>query len=230
MPVPGLPKPKRSTTTEQAYNTILSAIVDGSIPPGTPLRLQDLADSLGMSMMPIREAIRQLESIGVIESNPHRGARVCPVSPEDLGDTYLTRIIQEGHLVRLAARRFDRAAADECWAALDAQRDALARGHLAEAREAHQRFHYRIYKAADCHWLLRSIAPTWHNSERYRAAGTADPETVRIRRHEHELILKACIDHDPDKAHKALHDHLLNTVRALDPDLADRLNERLRAT
>jgi DNA-binding GntR family transcriptional regulator len=228
MRVTGIKKPKRSTTTEQAYNTILSAIVDGTIPPGSPLRLQDLAESLGMSMMPVREALRQLESIGVIETIPHRGARVCPVSPEDLEDTYLTRIVQEGILVRIAAPLFDDAAAEDCEAALDEQQNALDRGDLAAARLAHERFHFRIYEAAGSKWLLRSLAAAWHNSERYRAASTADPATVRSRRHEHERILDACVKHDAEAAQRALEMHLLSTVEGLDAKMVDQLKVRLR--
>lgn len=227
MPVTGIRKPKRSTTTEQAYNSILTAIIDGTIPPGSPLRLQDLADSLGMSMMPVREAIRQLESIGVIETSPHRGARVCEVSPEDLEDTYLTRIVQEGVLVRLAALRFDDDDANECKTALDEQQSALSRGDLAAARRAHERFHFRIYEAADSKWLLRSISASWHNSERYRAPSTANPTTVKARRIEHERILQACTDRDPDAAQQALAAHLLSTVEGLDRELSARLRQRV---
>ena len=228
MAVTGIRKPSRSTTTQQAYNTILAAIVEGTIPPGSPLRLQDLSDSLGMSMMPIREALRQLESIGVIENIPHRGARVCEVSPEDLADTYLTRLVQEGALVRLAAPLFDDAAAHDCEATLDEQREALDRGDLAAARLAHERFHFRIYEAAGARWLLRSLAPAWRNSERYRAASTADPATVRRRRHEHERILHACVEHRADAAQRALEDHLLSTVGDIDAKLAKQVKKRLR--
>lgn len=225
MAVTGVRRPERSTTNKQAYDAILAAIIDGSIPAGTPLRLQELSDALGMSMMPIREAIRQLESIGVIESIPHRGSRVRAISTQDLADTYLTRNLLEGTLVRLAAPRFDEAAAQECRTALDAQQAALLRGDVAEARRAHERFHYRIYEAAGSRWLLRSIAPTWHNSERYRAASTADLDTVRRRKREHERILRACIDHHPDGAYNALRDHLISSVRAFDADVADQLTE-----
>ena len=228
MSISGLSKPIRTTTTEQAFQAILSAILDGSLPAGTPLRLQALADSLDMSMMPIREAIRQLEAIGVVESAPHRGARVRPVSTADLADIYLARIVQEGSLVRLAAVRFDRAAAEECRAALHAQQAALDRGDVVAAREAHERFHFRIYETAGNQWLLRSVIPSWRNSERYRAATTADAATVRLRRREHERILEACIAHDADEAQRALHDHLRASVMGLAPEATRDLDDRLR--
>ncbi|CAM5412762.1 FadR family transcriptional regulator OS=Streptomyces alboniger OX=132473 GN=CP975_12785 PE=4 SV=1 [Streptomyces alboniger] len=223
MSAAGIRRPQRTTTTEQAYQSILAAILDGTIPADAPLRLQDLSQSLGMSMMPIREAIRQLEAIGVVEIEPHRGARVRAVSADDLEDTYLTRITLEGILVRRAAARFDTAAEEEARKALDDQQKALETGDAAAAREAHERFHHGIYRAAGSMWLFRSIAPTWHNSERYRASSTADAQIVLSRRKDHEQILQACVDGQPEKAQEALQQHLLATVAALDPEVAQRL-------
>ena len=227
MAIPGLSRPKRTTTTEQAYEAILAAITDGSLAAGTPLRLQALAEGLDMSIMPIREAIQRLESLGVVESEPHRGAHVRFISNDELGDIYLARIVQEGSLVRLAATRFTEEAAEEAASALAAQQEALDAGDIPEARAAHQRFHFRIYEAAECQWLMRSVMPSWHSSERYRAASTADPSAVCQRRQEHERILRACIDHDPGEAYQALKVHLLATVDRLVPEVAQELKGRL---
>ncbi|MFF1832496.1 GntR family transcriptional regulator [Paenarthrobacter sp. NPDC058040] len=213
----------RVTTTDQAYNAILTAILDGSIPAGAALPLQELAKSLGMSMMPVREAIRQLEATGIIEMVRHKGARVRPVSDADLEDTYTARIELEGVLVDLAARRFDAADAVKARAFLDEQQVAIANGDAVAARMAHQNFHFSIYESAGSEWLCRSVWPTWHNSERYRSLGMSDPKTVSSRRAEHEAILQACIDHDPVRSRAALREHLMTTVKQLNPAVAERL-------
>jgi len=219
--------PTRTTTADQAYNTILAAILDGSIPAGAALPLQQLAKDLEMSMMPVREAIKQLEAIGIIEVEPHRGARVRPLTEDDLIDTYLTRIVLEGALVRQAAENFDVEVARTAREALDAQQLALRLGDLAGARKAHEDFHFTVYRAAGSRWLFRSIGPTWHNSERYRASALADPTEVDIRRREHELILEQCLARDPDKAYLALKAHLLSTVEGVNGEAASRLTELL---
>lgn len=219
--------PVRTTTTDQAYNTILSAILDGSIPAGSALPLQQLAKDLRMSMMPVREAIRQLEATGIIAVEPHRGARVRPLTDDDLIDTYLTRIVLEGALVKQAAENFDAETAGTAREALDAQQLALRLGDQAGARKAHEDFHFTVYRAAGSHWLFRSIGPTWHNSERYRAAALADPTEVDIRRHEHELILEHCLAHDQGEAYQALKAHLLSTVQGVNGEAAARLSELL---
>ncbi|KQU01959.1 hypothetical protein ASG56_20800 [Rhodococcus sp. Leaf7] len=223
----GLSAPERTTTTDQAREAILRAILDGRIPSGSPLRLQQLADDLGMSMMPIREAIRHLEATGIIEVERHRGARVRPLSDDDLADTYFTRIMLEGTLVRQAAFSVDDTVASDAMQALDAQQLALQLGDRTAARIAHEKFHFTIYRAADLSWLMRSIGPTWQNSERYRAHALADEAGVAVRRTEHESILAACVARDPDRAVHALQEHLLATVQGIDPAIADRIRERL---
>jgi DNA-binding GntR family transcriptional regulator len=214
----------RVTTTDQAYNAVLGAILDGSILPGAALPLQSLARSLGMSIMPVREAIRQLEAIGLIEIEPHRGARVRPVSEEDLEDTYRARIELEGTLVEMAARRLTNRDAENAQLELDAQQLALRGGDLAAARQAHENFHFAIYRAAGSDWLCRSVIPAWRNSERYRAPDLGDPVTQDLRRAEHEEILLACIGRDPGRARTALRKHLMSTFERLNPLLAARLN------
>ncbi|MGQ4598109.1 FCD domain-containing protein [Nocardia sp. R6R-6] len=219
--------PARTTTTDQAYNAILSAILDGSIPAGAALPLQHLAKDLGMSMMPVREAIRQLEATGIIEVEPHRGARVRSLTDEDLIDTYLTRIVLEGALVKQAAQNFDTDTARTAREALDAQQLALRLDDQAGARKAHEDFHFTVYRAAGSPWLFRSIGPTWHNSERYRAGALADPVQVEYRRREHELILDRCLARDPVEAYQALEAHLLSTVEGFHAEAAARLRELL---
>jgi len=77
------------TASQAVTRVLLDAIVDGRIPPGKTLRLQEISDQLGLSMMPVREAIRQLAALDLVGIEPRRGARVRAMSVEDLQDTYL---------------------------------------------------------------------------------------------------------------------------------------------
>src|SRR6185437_6995179 len=78
----GAPKgPMRHRTmAEYALEQLREAIIMGELPAGTPLRLDELARSLGMSISPIREAVRQLEALGLAKHVPHQGARVLDFS------------------------------------------------------------------------------------------------------------------------------------------------------
>src|SRR5918998_5323819 len=102
------------TLAEQAAAELQEAILSGQLEPGAPLRLEKLARTLDMSPMPVREAVRQLERLGLAEHVPHRGARVSRLSVDDLRDTYDARLAVEGLAVRRAAERFSVEEAEQC--------------------------------------------------------------------------------------------------------------------
>lgn len=203
---------KVETASEVATRLILDAIVDGRIPPGTPLRLQEISGQLGMSMMPVREAIRQLAAMDIVEMEPRRGARVRVKSREDLEDTYFSRIVLETTAIREAAHRFTEADAAVAADALAQQEAALAAGDLVAARDAHERFHFALYEASRRAWLVRSILPGWRNSERYRVAALRLAETAGDRTVEHREILAAVQAGDSERAVAALGKHLQHSV------------------
>jgi DNA-binding GntR family transcriptional regulator len=201
------------TLAEKAFETLHAAIITGHLRPGERLPIEELAGVLKMSAMPIREAVRRLDSAGLVENIPHRGARVTELSIHDLAEVYEARLALETLAIRRAAERFD----DE--------REELARRRLTalEARPddssattsaAHTAFHLALYQGADSAWLLRLIRPVWETSERYCLAF---PESRQLaeRGHEHEAIVAACSAHDPDKAALALHDHLATTANSV---------------
>ena len=84
----------------------------GELKPGTPLRLDELARSLGMSISPIREAVRQLEALGLAKHVPHQGARVLDFDIDELRDLFAVRLTIESIAVRRAAERFTEADAE----------------------------------------------------------------------------------------------------------------------
>jgi len=209
---PRIIKPSRQTAGDQAETAVFDAIMDGKIPPGSPLRLHDLAQQLGMSIMPVREALRRLEGLGLVEIVAHKGAWVRPLTLEDLYDTYFTRIHLETLAMRTAAERFTDEDAERAREALAAHAAARASGDQVAARNAHERFHFTLYEACGSEWLVRSIGPAWRNSERYRVESMRHPEHVRARMEEHGEMLDALIAHDPDRAGRALIGHLRATV------------------
>jgi DNA-binding GntR family transcriptional regulator len=204
--------PRRRTAADEAEHALFQGIMDGAIPPGAPLRLQDLADQLDMSMMPIREALRRLQGLGLVEIVAHKGAWVRPLTVEDLYDTYFTRMHLEALALATAARRMTVEAADQARAALEEKRAADARGDLLASRDAHERFHFALYDESGSEWLVRSIWPVWRNSERYRVESMRDPVHARQRALEHDGMLDALEAGDGDEAVRLLHRHLRSSV------------------
>jgi DNA-binding GntR family transcriptional regulator len=201
------------TLAEKAFGALHEAILTGRLRPGERLPIEDLADVLDMSAMPIREAVRRLDAAGLVENIPHRGARVTELSIGDLAEVYDARLALEPLAVRRAAERFTdgaAAVAADRLAALNRLPDDNSPGTWS----AHTAFHFALYDAAGSNWLVRLIRPLWETSERYRLAAPVKRK-LATRRGEHELILQACIDHDTDRAAAALYDHLAMTANVV---------------
>jgi DNA-binding GntR family transcriptional regulator len=138
-----------------------TAILDGNIKPGEWLRQERIAEELGVSSMPVREALKQLAADGVVEHIPYRGARVTRFSPEDVADLYANR----SHLESLAAKSASRnITPDELGElrALHAQmRDELGSIRLSEYARLNRRFHSVIYRASRRDYLVRALDQIW---------------------------------------------------------------------
>jgi DNA-binding GntR family transcriptional regulator len=203
------------TLAETAAAELHQLILSGELPSGTPLRLEELATRLRMSQMPVREGLRRLEALGLVDIIPHRGAWVRETSLEDLRDTYETRIAVESMAVRAAAERFTARDAELAREALDEFAELEPAGDQIAARRAHTDFHFTVYRAGGSRWLPRAIEPLWQNSERYRFVRTRTPEGRAQQRREHEAILDACVAHDVPAAEAALLDHLRGSLRRI---------------
>jgi len=201
------------TLAEKAYETLHAAIISGVLRPGARLPIEELAEHLQMSPMPIREAVRRLDAVGLVHNVPHRGARVTELSVIDLAEVYEVRLSLECLAIRRAAARFTEALARharECLSDLENTGDDAS----VTTSEAHARFHFAFYEGAESAWLLRLIRPAWQVSERYALEW---PQVRRLdeRAGEHREILAACEAHNPDRAAAALRHHLATTANSL---------------
>ncbi|HKU56090.1 MAG TPA: GntR family transcriptional regulator [Gaiellaceae bacterium] len=199
---------RHRTMAEAALERLREAIILGELKPGTPLRLQDLAGSLGTSISPIREAVRQLEALGLAEHVPHHGAKVVALEIEELRELFSIRLALETMALRRAAELFDADDERTARAHLDELDEARRGGDARTAVRAHTAFHFTLYEAARSGRLLRMIRPAWDSCERYRpvllGAGSTQDRHAELDRE----LLGACAARDPDGAAAALHAHL----------------------
>ncbi len=194
---------------EAALERLRESIILGELQPGTPLRLEDLAQRLGMSISPIREAVRQLEALGLAEHVPHHGAKVMGLDVEELRELFAIRLAVETMAVRRAAELFDEGADERARAHLAALDDARHRADTRAAMREHTAFHFTVYEAAQSGWLLRVIRPCWDSCERYRPVLLAEKGALQDRHEELDgELLTACAAHDAARAAAALHAHL----------------------
>lgn len=204
------------TMAERVMVEIHRLIISGTVAPGEPLPIRDLAERFGTSAMPVREALRRLSALGLVEIEPHKGARVSDISITDLEDTYRIRLILEPLAVASAAAHVTEEQGALATAALERNDAMLQAGDIEAARRAHTEFHFLLYRAAQSRWLLRAIEPLWENSDRYRFLEPTAPEIAASKR-EHTQILEACLAHDALEAERAMQKHLndaLSRIRA----------------
>ncbi|TMK23580.1 MAG: GntR family transcriptional regulator, partial [Actinobacteria bacterium] len=165
------------------------------------LRESIILGELGMSISPIREAVRQLEALGLAEHVPHHGAKVMGLDVEELRELFSIRLAIETMAVRRAAERFDEDDEAAARAHLAVYDEARHRADTLAAMREHTAFHFTLYEAAQSSWLLRLIRPCWDSCERYRPVLLAEKGALQDRHEELDVeLLSACAAHAPDRA------------------------------
>jgi DNA-binding GntR family transcriptional regulator len=138
---------RAQSVTATVYDRLREDIVSGALPPGTRLLEAQLSAAMGVSRSPIREALRQLEADGLVESRAHSGAYVRELSADQVWEVYTARSLLEGYAASLAAERAGPEDIERLRAMLAATLDAAERRAYAETIEADFGLHRQI-------WLL----------------------------------------------------------------------------
>lgn len=204
---------------QQAENAIRQAIVDGHFVPGQRITERELTISLGVSRTLVREALRQLESEGLISVIPNRGAVVSELSPGEIEDLYAIRAVLEG----LAARSFaEKANAESLRRLGEAQAAAIAayRANDAEsALQAKNRFYEILVAGAGSASLSEMLATLHSRIKQWRAVGMTHPHRSPERSKEAidglKLIGSAIASRDAAAAEAATRDEARRGAAAL---------------
>ncbi|MCG6875686.1 MAG: GntR family transcriptional regulator [Betaproteobacteria bacterium] len=161
---------------EVAYQRLRAQILDNTLPPGFRALEQELADRLGISRTPVREALIRLQKEGLVEVIPRHGMKVLPVSPSDMRDIYELLSALEGAAAEIVARR---APGEEALAPLaQATRDmakALKNDDLEAWAEADERFHRGLVELSGNRLLIEAVLNLWDRAHRARMS------TLRLR-------------------------------------------------
>ena len=194
------------------------AILEGVYKPGEWLRQERLAQELGVSQMPVREALKELTTEGLIEHVPYRGARVIAFSPEDILDLYHHRAFLEGRAAAAAATNITQ---DE-FIELERLRVEMER-HLAPEdvnayREFNRQFHKLIATASRREYLIRTLTQMWSVFPTMLIANfVAQPLPQRDNPDiaEHRAIVDAIRRHDAVEAENVVKEHIIATGQQL---------------
>lgn len=217
-PRPPQPRLLRQWVTER----IRTDILEGRLTAGEWLRQEQLAQRYEVSQMPVREALKQLISEGLVVHEARRGARVVSVTRQDVADLYACRAVVEGMAARSAAMHITPEQLAEMRRLLGEMKSHLGSPHIAEYRELNRRFHSIISAAApDRSFLAHTLSQIWSTFPSMlwsNVATTAKAPLPGRAPHdvsEHEAILAALEAHDPDQAERAVRAHIEEAGRLL---------------
>jgi DNA-binding GntR family transcriptional regulator len=204
----------RSNLREQIKDVILQRIVEGSYPPGSRIVETRVAQELGVSQGPVREALRDLEQLGCVVHEPYRGCSVRSFSTDELLEAFPVRAALEALAARLAAERITGAELDELDALVSRMRAAARRGDAHEQSQANATFHATIVRASRNSTLERQWQMLEPFSRTYLTVSRPGVDLVALSER-HVPILNALRSHDPEGAGAAMHDHLMGAAELL---------------
>ena len=198
------------TIAGQVAERLKEEILAGEREPGSRLRQVEIAQKLGVSTTPVREALAMLQREGLVRLNAQRGAVVFLPSVRDLREHYEIRAALEALAAAKSAERFEPAWAAPLEAVLDEMRDGPP---AARYIALNQRFHTTLYEHSGRAQLVAMIAALRDASSAYLHIYRAqDDFPVERLDAEHRAILAACVARDPERAAAATREHLENTV------------------
>jgi DNA-binding GntR family transcriptional regulator len=198
-----------------------NAILNGQYKPGEWLRQERLAQDLGVSQMPVREALKELAAEGLIEHVPYRGARVVSFSLDDITDLYAHRAYIESRAASIAARLITTEELSHVKTLQTEIEKYTAPEFVAKYRELNRKFHQQIYTTSRREYLIRALSQMWSSFPTMLIAnfaatsGNPLPDRDPADMYEHRAIVSALEAHDSAASEKAMSDHILETGRHL---------------
>jgi len=207
--------PRPPTVPAFVLGELRRLIAVGELVPGQPLRQEDLAERLGVSRVPVREALNTLESEGRVVHEPHRGYRVTELSLADLLEVYRLRQLLEAEAVRATiALGSAQVLTDLRMVGAEVER-ANAVGDLLAMNEANRRFHFVLVTSAGLPRLERILRALWDATEAYRRLYYEESGNRERVEHEHAGIVDAFAAGDAELVIRLLDEHRGHATTAL---------------
>ncbi|MGI5911282.1 MAG: GntR family transcriptional regulator [Syntrophomonadaceae bacterium] len=200
---------------ELVLETIREAIINGNLKPRERLMEIQLAEELGVSRTPIREALRKLELEGFIVMVPRKGAYVADISIKDIADVFEIRAALEALAAGLAAERITDDELEFLERNLAEKADAIVKHDMSRLVEADTNFHEAIYRASRNERLFTIINNLREQIQRFRAMSLAFPGRMRQSLEEHRLIVEAIQASDIISARQLAQEHIENAENSM---------------
>lgn len=199
--------------TAQVYAQLRSEILMRQLPDGEPLTELGLAKRLNVSRTPVREALRQLESEGLVRANAGHGFEVRGISFSDINDIYEIRSLVEGEAAARAALSPDEDILKRVDETLDLTEFYIERGDTDKLRELDSRFHRLVYELSGSR-MLRHVLEDLHSYAALTRGQSLKTEgRAQHSLEEHRAVAKAIRDRSPEAARRLMIKHVQNTLK-----------------
>ena len=213
----------RGTLSEWAADRLRTLILDGDLPPGMPLRPKHLAERLGVSVMPVREALRILAADELVTISPRRSATVRGMAADDVEESFAIRGALEALAARVAVPNLTNSDMDRLRNMMDRLRAASDSDDLTTFLEHDRAFHALLSEASMRPQLANRIMGLWDSLRRVYAL----PESIEVTHMEltlasHEAILLGCESGDPAAVERAVRMHTEEAAGRIVPALRHR--------
>jgi DNA-binding GntR family transcriptional regulator len=202
-----------ASVVDQVYWAIRDRIIQGSLERGARIHQEDLAEELGVSRTPVREALRRLAAEGLVEMRTNRGARVADVCQSDMQSAYEARLVIEPGAARLAAGAGLPAPIARMRAALSAQRRAIP--NVRRSFDANREFHIALVQGSGNPFLVQFVQRLWVSriGEVIYERQSETPERMSLDADEHEQILAAVEAGNGRRAESLTRRHLTEAMQ-----------------
>lgn len=216
---------------EIVFESLREAIINGRLRPGERLMEIQLADEMGVSRTPVREAIRKLELEGFVVMVPRKGAYVAGISMKDIADVFEVRAALESLAAGLAAERITEEELEKLERSLVLVAESTEAQDLDSLITADTDFHDILYAASRNEKLVQIVSNLREQIQRFRMASLSSPGRMKVALEEHRKIVEALSARDIELAQNLARDHIENAensmIDVLREEEVQKYNQRL---
>lgn len=200
---------------EVVFDAVREAIIQGVLSPGERLMEFQLAEQLGVSRTPVREAIRKLELEGFVIMIPRKGAYVAGISLKDIADVFEVRAAMEALAMVLAAERITEEELEELERILVSKTEVIELDEIEKFIELDKKFHDVLYRASRNQRLMQILINLQDEVHRFRSVSLASPGRMRAALDEHRQLVEALSERDLERAESLAWEHIENAENSL---------------
>ena len=217
--------PSRKSLGQHVFEGLKGAIVRGDVTPGNRLVEMKIAEALGISRTPVREAIHKLEREGLLKRLPQGGFSVVGLTREEIEETFGIRSILESYAARLATIKHRKEELRPLEEKIQEFQIFLDRGRLDELLRVNTEFHDLLYALSRSPKLMKMINDLRDQIYRVRRIILKVEKMAKISNDDHKEMLKAMVKRDANRVEKLVREHILRGQRVVLKELGDRTGE-----